>query len=589
MNHASKLLGSPRAGGAPPPPLSSILPLRLNPAADAVDLISSRLHLISSQSPLTFLIPSNLLPFLGHSELSSILLRSQSLPIPSLHLLSFLHSRAHLTPSPHHFSLLAHSLTFSRLFSHSLYILRRLILTHPSSDPFSSLLSPVSSGCCNWDSVVFSLLVRAYLRLRFLNQALDAFNRCAAFGFHPDPLTSNLLLNSLAKAGHFDTCWEVYCTMRKLGVSPNVYTFNIMINSLCRADDGLRAMGFLQEMKINGFDPDVVTYNTLINGFCRKGRVEKALALYKLMYRRGIEPDLVSCTILMKGLCEKGSVHYARQLFDKMRLRSLSPDEACYGVLVSGYCREGRMPEAWMLLQAMIGCGYLPNDFLCMEIVKGYANIGKLLPCLNVLAQLRKLGVPVSINFFKHLVGALCDERRPNAARNLVKWMVVDKRRPNADICNVIIKSFCDCASVIDAFSLKDEMVEINIRPNRDTYAILIGCLCKLGNAAEAECLMEEMIACGLIPDAVTCAALVIGYSNKGELSKAESLLKYFALEFGFRENNTFNALINVCAEDGDMVKAFEMRNRLMKLGFLPNQETCKFFINALSKKKAMS
>ncbi|KAG0455223.1 hypothetical protein HPP92_024515 [Vanilla planifolia] len=299
-----KLLNS--SAGVPPPALPSLLPPSLNPSAAVVDLLTSRLRLLSSPSSVPSLIPPHLLPFLGPSELSSILLRTQSTPIPALHLLSFLQSRHILTPSPHHLSLLAHSLTFSRLFSQSLCTISRLVLTHPAADPFAYLLCSASSGRCNWHPNVFSLLVRAYLGLGFLGRALDAFHRSVLTGFQPDVITSNFLLDSLAKFGSLERCWGVYSAMRNAGVVPNVYTFNILINALCRGEDAKRAKEFLEEIEMEGFDPDVVTYNTLINGYCRKGRVEEALRLFKVMFRRGVEPDLVSYKILMKGLCKEG-------------------------------------------------------------------------------------------------------------------------------------------------------------------------------------------------------------------------------------------------------------------------------------------
>ncbi|KAG0455224.1 hypothetical protein HPP92_024516 [Vanilla planifolia] len=210
----------------------------------------------------------------------------------------------------------------------------------------------------------------------------------------------------------------------------------------------------------------------------------------------------------------------------------------------------------------MIGGGYIPDCFVCMEFAKGYANIGRLLTCLNTLAQLRQLGATVSFDVYRYIISALCLERRPNAAKNLFK--------------------------MDDVFRLKDEMIEKDVRPNQETYNIMISFLCKMDGAQEGECMMEEMISSGLVPDSVTCAALVGGYCSKGEVAKAEYLLKYFALDFGIHDNRSFNTLMKVYCEDGLVEDAFGLQNRMMKIGFVPNTETCKSLIRGLSRSRSI-
>ncbi|KAG0456410.1 hypothetical protein HPP92_024198 [Vanilla planifolia] len=271
-----------------------------------------------------------------------------------------------------------------------------------------------------------------------------------------------------------------------------------------------------------------------------------------------------------------------------MRQRGLAADEACYGILVLGYCWVGKMRKAWLLLQEMIGGGYIPDCFVCMEFAKGYANIGRLLTCLNTLAQLRQLGATVSFDVYRYIISALCLERRPNAAKNLLKWMVEDACKPSVDIYNLIMQAFCSCGSLVDVFRLKDEMIEKDVRPNQETYNIMISFLCKMDGAQEGECMMEEMISSGLVPDSVTCAALVGGYCSKGEVAKAEYLLKYFALDFGIHDNRSFNTLMKVYCEDGLVEDAFGLQNRMMKIGFVPNTETCKSLIRGLSRSRSI-
>ncbi|WOL18853.1 pentatricopeptide repeat-containing protein [Canna indica] len=575
-------------------PLPSLLPLSLNPFNAVVDLITSRLKQQRQQHDDEGgeeLLEANLLPFLRPQEVSRVLLRCQSLPLQSLRFFRWAQSR--VLPSPHSFALLAHVLASSPTISvQALAVLSDLVRAYPRlDDAFDALVSAASHAAACHPPAAFGKLVKVYARFGRTQDALDCCRRVVALGFIPDTEVFNCLLHSLGKTGCLDRCWNLYDEMRKVGVPPNSYTFNILINALCRGGDGsgdIRAVDFLDEMESEGFDPDVVTYNTLIDGYCRRGKLDEAFHLFKIMYRRRVEPDLISYTTLMNGLCKDGKIVKARQLFDTMLHRGLCPDNYCYNVLLSGYCREGNLKELRLLVQEMISNGFLPDNFACGRMVEAHVKDGRLLPCLNLIALLQKVGVTISFDVYKFLLEALCSEGRPSAAKNLLKQMQLDGYEPNLEIYNLLIFSFCKYDSLeSEGFHLKNEMVGKGVKPDLFTYAILIECLCKSGKTLEGECLMKEMIEADIQPDSRICAALVTGWCKKRDLCKAESLLVYFAENFQIYDSISYNSLIRLCFEVRGMSESLELQERLLKLGFIPNDETCRLFIHGLSNSKS--
>ncbi|URE03795.1 hypothetical protein MUK42_21088 [Musa troglodytarum] len=560
-------------------PLSSLLPLSVNPFNATVDLITSRLKQQQQQQQLYDdelgggggeLLEAHLLPFLRPQEVSRILLRCQSLPLASLRF--FRWTQSHVLPSPHNFALLAHILASSAHSSQALCILSDFVRTYTRVDDAFQALLAASAAFCNGHPAVFGMLVKVYTKLGRTSDALETCRRAIELGLAPDAEAFNCLLNSLAKSRSLDLCWDLFGEMRRIGVPLNSYTFNILIHALCRGSskEDIRAEEFLEEMESEGFDPDVITYNTLMDGYCRRGMLEDAFHLYRIMRYRGVEPDLISYTILMNGLCRDGKVIQARQLFDTMLRRGVCPDSRSYNVLLSGYCREGKLKESKLLVQEMISGGLVPDDFTCSTIVEAHIQGRKLLPCLNLIALLHKIGIIISVVVYKCLINALCMEGRPSAARSLLKQMQLDGYEPDLEIYNSLMDSFCKCESLeSEALALKNEMVGKGVRPDIVTYQILIKCLCRSGKTFEGECLMKEMIECDIQPDPGICSALVGGCCEKRDLSKAESLLVYFAEKFQIYENSGYNSLIRLYCHEREMSETMELQDRLQKLGLL--------------------
>jgi pentatricopeptide repeat protein len=390
--------------------LTSLLPRALNPHVAVVDLVATHLTAgtdIEAAEPVDF---TRLLPYLGHDELTAVVLRAgHSHPLPTLRFLLALPPP--LLPAPPHLVFLAHSLAASRQFAHALDALSHLLRLHPGHDALPTLLR--ASTIVPHPSLP-GLLVKALLRQARLRDAFRAALRAAAAGTPPDAAAFNVLLAALSRVGRFDELWAARTVMARAGVRPDARTFNILVAALCRAEDAERAQGFLEELEEQGFEPDVVTYNTLLAGYCRRGRLQDALHLFDVMPYRGVPPDLVSHTILIDGLCKAWRLKDARRMFDRIVQSGLSLDAVAYSVLITGYCNEGRLREARLLLMEMVGSGLSSVAFALRVVIQDHVKFGKLLTCLNMVVPLRKYGIIIPLESYSCLIGALCEDMRPN-------------------------------------------------------------------------------------------------------------------------------------------------------------------------------
>ncbi|KAK1298218.1 Pentatricopeptide repeat-containing protein [Acorus calamus] len=414
-----------------PVPLRSFLFDPQNP--NQIDLICSHLK----HSPATSLSQPHLR--LGNSDVSKILLRCQSDPLKALDFFNWSKTHLGLRPTTQNYCVVVHILAWAKKSSQAIETLFELVenreLIGSKDDVFQGLLSAGEFGC-NFDPSVFGMLIKVYLRLGFVEEGFEAFQRTVGVGLAPDTRTCNTLLNGLSKVGSFELCWEVYDAMERARVLPNSVTFNVLMKVICKSGDAGKAKAFMEDMEEKGFEPDVFTYNTLIAGYCRKGRLEEAFYLFRIMGLRGVEADSVSYRILVHGLCKDGRVKDAHQLFNQMVQLGFGADNFMYELLISGYCEEGRLREAKSLLEEMIQNGLVPSKIGCGVIVDSHIKRGQLLSCLNYIVRLRRVGVPLSAGIYRSLIKALCEENRPNAGKSVFDWMLEDGLEPDLEVYN---------------------------------------------------------------------------------------------------------------------------------------------------------
>ncbi|RDX62948.1 Pentatricopeptide repeat-containing protein, partial [Mucuna pruriens] len=567
-------------------PFYNLLPPTQNPN-NIVNLISS---ILKHKSPHLSLLHNHdikgILPHLGPHEVSRVLLRCQSDHSSALTFFNWVKTDLNITPTVHNYCVIVHILAWSRVFSHAMKLLSELIqlvdCVSPIEDIYESLV-----GCtedCNWNPVIFDMLVKAYVKLGMVEKGFATFRRNIEACFVPNVIVCNCLLSGLSRFNYIGQCWEVYEEMGRLGIHRNAYTFNIMTHVLCKDRDSDKVNTFLEKMEEEGFEPDLVTYNTLVNSYCKKRRLEDAFYLYKIMYVRGVMPNLVTHTALMNGLCGEGKIKEAHQLFQQMVHRGIEPDIVSYNTLLSGYCREGKMQMCRSLLHEMIVNGICPDSVTCQLIVEGYARDGKLLSALNMIVELKRFRIKIPEDVYDYLIVELCKEGRPFAARSFLLRISQDGYIPKMNTYNKLVESLCELNNVEEALILKSEMVKKSTKLNLAAYRAVISCLCRVNRTPEAEGLLEEMVSLGIVPDVEISRALIKGYCEENNVDKAVSLLNFFAKEIQVYDTESYNAVVKVFCEVGNVAELMEVQDKLLKVGYVPNRLTCKYVIHGLQK-----
>ncbi|CAH2080045.1 unnamed protein product [Thlaspi arvense] len=583
----------PRCDTSPKPilnPLYNLLPQTQNPNR-IVNVICSTLNqrdfvLSNLQGEV-----KSLIPHLGDREISRVLLRFQSDASRALAFFTWVKFDLGKRPNVGNYCLLLHVLAWSKKFPLAMQFLCEmieLVTESPSKkdedeeDVFNVLVS--STDECNWDPVVFDMLVKGYLKLGLVEEGFSAFRKVIDSGFRVSVVTCNHLLNGLLKLDLMEDCWQVYRVMCRVGIHPNTHTFNILTNVFCNDSNFHQVDDFLEKMEEEGFEPDLVTYNTLVSSYCRRGKLKEAFYLYKIMYRRRVVPDLVTYTSLIKGLCKEGRVREAHQTFHRMKDRGVTPDCISYNTLIYAYCKEGTMEQSKKLLHEMLGNSVVPDRFTVKIIVEGFVRERRLLAAVNFVVELTRLKVKTPFEVCSFLIESLCREGKPFAAKHLLERVSEEEgHEAKPETYSNLIESLSRCDAIEEALLLKEKLASQNQVLDGKTYQALIVCLCRIGRNREAESLMLEMIGCEVKPDSCICEALVNGYCKESDFAKAESLLSFFAMEFRIFDIESYNSLVKaICDTGSGYEKVLELQERLQRVGFVPNSLSCKYMIQGL-------
>ena len=84
------------------------------------------------------------------------------------------------------------------------------VVSLDDGDVFESLV--LCCEVCNWDLVVFDMLIKAYMKVKanMIEQGFGTFRRSVGVGFVPSVVACNFCLSGLVKLRCVDRCWVGY-------------------------------------------------------------------------------------------------------------------------------------------------------------------------------------------------------------------------------------------------------------------------------------------------------------------------------------------------------------------------------------------
>ncbi|CAL5196952.1 unnamed protein product [Lathyrus oleraceus] len=235
------------------------------------------------------------------------------------------------------------------------------------------------------DSYICNSLIHLYASCGCLEMARKVFEKMCE---RRNEVSWNVMIDSYAKAGEYDTVLKMFCEMMKV-YDPDCYTMQSVINAcaglgalslgmwvhayiLKKCDKNVACdvlvntclvdmyckCGSLEIAKqvFEGMSyRDVSSWNSIILGFAVNGKAQEALDYFLCMVKvEKVEPNSITFVGVLSACNHRGFVNEGLMYFELMTKEyNIEPSLVHYGCLVDLYARAGHIQEALNVVSKM--------------------------------------------------------------------------------------------------------------------------------------------------------------------------------------------------------------------------------------------
>ncbi|KAJ6370092.1 hypothetical protein OIU76_028375, partial [Salix suchowensis] len=346
-----------------------------------------------------------LIHHLGANEISRVLLRCQSDSVSALTFFNWVKNDLGLKPSTRNYCLILHVLAWSKEYEQAMKFLIELILLgkDPDEDVFQCLF--LCCQDCNWDPIIFDLLLKAYVKVDMIKEGLRTFMQILEVGYVPSVIACNYLLNG--NEGWLISALNLVVELEKFGVSISPDIYNYLIASLCEEDRPFAAKTLLERMSQRGYIPRVEIYNKLIESLCKSDCVADALTLKAEIVAGKTNPNLLTYKALIRCLCRMGRSMEAEKLMEEMLHFGLQPDQETCRAMIHGYCREKDAGRAESLLVLFAKEFHIFDSESYSTVVRIVCEDGDVAKFMELQEQMLKVGFAPNSLTCKYMIDGL--------------------------------------------------------------------------------------------------------------------------------------------------------------------------------------
>ncbi|KAJ4831498.1 hypothetical protein Tsubulata_004730 [Turnera subulata] len=431
------------------------------------------------------------------------------------------------------------------------------------------------------------------------------------------------LLKNLTGQGLITEGAALHGHLIKTGISSERY---IAIKLLMMYLDSRKSAEANEIIKdFNGFD--LVVHNCLLNAYVQWGNLDLACKVFDEMPER----NEISWTALISGFMKHGRVKESMWYFERNPFQNVFS----WTAMISGYVQNGFSLDGLKLFLRLLESGVRPNEVTFTSVVKACAELRNFRLGASVLGWIVKSGfednVSVSnssITLFLRM-GEIDMSRRVfdrMEKRDIVSWTAIldmyvqmgeleEARRifdempeRNEVSWSAMIARYSQMGYPEESVKLFREMIREGFKPNISCLSIVLSTLAgvealkagmgihghaiKLGigkNVYIGSSLVDLYSKCGEYKDGrlvfdsiaeknvVLWNAMISGYSLNGEVEEAKKLLDVMPSP----NNASWNSMISGYIDHKEFDEVFEVFNRMILSGIIPDQSTFSSLLSA--------
>lgn len=446
----------------------------------------------------------------------------------------------------------------------------------------------------NLDS--YNILIKAYAEVNRQDRIQELFKEMREQDLSPNTKTFNQMIRGLSSILSPEQAKEILLQMSRLGLAFNSHTYAALIINLLKQDKVAEAIEMLFQVESKALPLPVESYGEILK-YCSTKRLEAPIGLiWRQMRRFEIAPTQIIYSTLMRHYLMKRNYPMVDALLLEMRRKwNLKPNAFILSSLLNHYVETLDIQKVKALIRMAKEMDVEINSVMynvimkCFYLYSRYHQGGHISRVkgvtLPLLPSTPSSAAPLKDQEQEIDFDTTIDPRPIDIAafRAQFEHLFELPFKPTVHIYNEMMLSFFVRERFQDMQECLGEMRKNDVAPNFTTFTFLIKANIFQGRMAEARILLLEMLRVGLKPTLLHCALFFHAYCRKLMTEEAESFLSEMESFFQIRPNHVFfGSLIYAYTRRREYPKVFATFERMERMGFLPDTETCNYVLISL-------
>jgi len=336
------------------------------------------------------------------------------------------------------------------------------------------------------DEVLLSSVVEACVRMKrldLLSEVMQHFER-EGHGLQLTAPSYGSLIKAYGQAHDVDRVWGLWREMGERGIKATSVTMGCMIGALVTngcVEDAWDLTQLVQENEEMRPTLNTIIYSTVLKGFSQLRQIDRVFVVYAEMSKLNIACNVISYNTMIDACARCGAMDRVPKLLEDMRKSNIEADLVTYSILVKGYSLAGEINHAFKILEEMKTTKQLkPDEIMCNSLLEGCAREHRVDLALNLLDQMKTLGIAPSNCTLSILVKLLGRSQRLDEAFKVVSELSVHHGfRPNIQVYTCLIQACLHNRRLDKAMEIKTVMdAEPSCYPDEKACSVLLkGCL----------------------------------------------------------------------------------------------------------------
>lgn len=413
------------------------------------------------------------------------------------------------------------------------------------------------------DIITYNTVLKALAASKNIHEAKYLLKEMHAAMVPPNDVSYNIIVNMAATSGNLEAAWDAVDAMTKEGIKVDPYTLATLMKAVKRSKDQRDVRAVFDFLDRSGIEVtvDEVLLNTVLDVCVQNKEKQRIQAILASLSASALQPAVHTYGMLIRAHAALRQTSRCRELWQEMVvMRSLKPNTVALGCMLDALVNDTAVEEAVDLLRTwknVVG----PNAVMYSMLFKGFAAARQSGRAMELLAEMRSDGVPLSTALYNSLIDVQARLGDTAAIKRLRASMNEDGCEPDDFTTSLVVKAYCAGGYLTSAFEVF-RLAYGGRRVAGDTVTfntLLDGCV-RHGDFRSAEELLERLVEFRIRPTNFTVGIIIKMYGRQRDLSRAFGAAENMPRLYGFTLNvQSRTCLMGACLMNDDLDRALKV------------------------------